>query len=170
MILSDLSAAFDTLDHQILVNRLQNNFGIEESALCWFQSYLSNRFQFITIKNLVSDKKMLRFGVPQGSVLGPILFNLYTAELSAIIQKHNVGFHKYADDTQLYCSFDPRCPTDTNKAVQVIENGIIDVSKWMQHNVLKLNKTVSTLSAQQELLDVAKTAEQVHQHQWFHSF
>ena len=76
--LLDLSAAFDTLDHKVLLHRLEHRFGVTGTVLKWFRSYLSNRTQCISISFLPKSKPMkLVFGVPQGSVLGPILFTLY---------------------------------------------------------------------------------------------
>ena len=99
--LLDLSAAFDTIDHQILLNRLKHDFGITDSALKWFTSYLTDRSQRVIVGNTESKPLPLLLGVPQGSVLGPVLFSLYTQPLSAFVGRHECDFHKYADDTQL---------------------------------------------------------------------
>ena len=101
----DLSAAFDTLDHQILLNRLFSSFGICDTALNWFKSYLENRHQKVKINSFYSDELPISFGVPQGSVLGPLLFTLYVYPLSNVIKKSGFDYHLYADDTQLYSSF-----------------------------------------------------------------
>ena len=85
------SAAFDTIDHQILLTRLQQSFGIFGSALSWFRSYLSNRTQAITVNGLHSQQTTIHFGVPQGSVLGPVLFILYTQPLFDVVEKHTVN-------------------------------------------------------------------------------
>ena len=97
----DLSAAFDTLDHSILLKRLEITFGINDTVLKCFLSYVTNRTQSVIVDNSMSRPKPLSFGVPQGSVLGPILFTLYVKPLSAVIERHACQYHKYADDTKL---------------------------------------------------------------------
>ena len=101
LLLLDLSAAFDTLDHQILLSRLNSAFGIQSTALQWFHSYLSDRYQSTSVNNSSSSPSQLMYGVPQGSVLGPILFVLYTTPLSNTIANHSVNHQLFADDTQL---------------------------------------------------------------------
>ncbi len=100
--LLDLSAAFDTIDHNILLNRLENYVGIRGSALAWFKSYLSDHHQFVAVNEELSYQSQVRYGVPQGSVLGTLLFTLYMFPLGGIIRKPGVSFYFYADDTQLY--------------------------------------------------------------------
>ena len=99
LLLLDLPAAFDTVDHGILLDWLIHHFGICGLALSWFKSYLSNRFQFVEIRGEKSSHQPLMCGVPQGSVLGPILYLLYTLPLGDIVRRYNMGFHFYADDT-----------------------------------------------------------------------
>ena len=101
--LLDLSAAFDTLDHPILLKRLQTTFGV----LDWFVSYLSGRFQSVIVDGVVSASRPLVYGVPQGSVLGPVMFTLYSQPLSDVISVHNCDYHKYTDDTELSNSAPP---------------------------------------------------------------
>ena len=103
--LLDLSAAFDTIGHTILLSRLDDWFGVTGKALDWFKSYLTGRCQRIKIGDCLSSKADLKFGVPQGSVLGPLLSKLYTTPLSSMIFEHAVPHHLYTDDSQLYVSF-----------------------------------------------------------------
>jgi hypothetical protein len=136
LVLLDLSAAFDTIDHDHLLHRLESVFGITDKALSWFSSYLKGRSQAIQIGECRSTLRRVSFGVPQGSVLGPILFCLYTAPLADIINKHKIEYHLYADDTQLYIEFSPN---ELCQARKRMEDCIKDVQLWMSSNLLKLN-------------------------------
>ena len=122
LVLLDLSAAFDTIDHKILLQRLEH-IGIKGTALEWFKSYLSDRFQFVNVNNKSSIHTKVRHGVPQGSVLGPILFTLYMLPLGNIIRKHHINFHCYADDTQLYLSIKP----DETNQVDKLQDCLKDI-------------------------------------------
>ena len=104
-VLLDLSAAFDTVNHDILLRRLETTFGITGTALQWFSSYLGNRSQRIVFGDGVSESFYLVRGVPQGSCLGPLLFTLYAWRLFEVTKHHFHSAHAYADDTQLYVSF-----------------------------------------------------------------
>ena len=139
LILLDLSAAFDTIDHEKLLALLNTTFGIQGSALKWINSYLSDRSQSVLINGETSEKLNLKWGVPQGSVLGPILFTIYTTPLANVIRKHGVEFHLYADDTQLYLGFRPASPTSKADTIKKLEDCIEDIRKWMAENLLKLN-------------------------------
>ena len=110
--LLDLSAAFDTIDHNILISRLKSENGVEGVALKWFESYLRNRTQVVKIDDSCSDGTDISFGVPQGSVLGPQLFTVYTRHVATIAREHGLNVHLYADDTQLYLSFDLKSQSD----------------------------------------------------------
>jgi len=99
--LLELSAAFDTVDHDILLTRLKVSFGIGGAALDWFQSYLTSRVEFVRCSLARSTHKTVQFGVPQGSVLGPLLFILYTAGLIDLIERYGLKPHLYANDTAL---------------------------------------------------------------------
>ena len=134
--LLDLSAAFDTLDHSILLRRLEVSFGIKGIVLAWFTSYVSGRFQSVIVSGNVSNPRPLLYGVPQGSVLGPVLFTLYSQPLSDVIHRHNCSFHKYADDTQISQS---GAPEDIGLTMISIQECICAISHWMDSNKLMLN-------------------------------
>jgi len=145
LVLLDLSAAFDTIDHNSLLKSLEKHCGLTGSVLKWFASYLSNRFQAVKIGQTVSDFIRVIFGVPQGSVLGPILFTLLTAPLGAIINLHGLFRHFYADDTQLYVVFNPRDSVSKSDAIAKMEACASDIKLWMTNNFLKLNEDKTEL-------------------------
>src|ERR1700722_11149336 len=132
LVLLDLSAAFDTVDHTILLNRLQK-IGITGWVYDWFSSYLTGRTQVVFVDGVSSDSVNLTCGVPQGSVLGPILFNIYTQPLGEIARKHGLNYHFYADDIQLYTSFSIN---DSSSSVISVSS---EIKIWMKSNLLMLN-------------------------------
>ena len=138
----DLSAAFDTIDHDILIERLNKFLGISGKALDWFKSYLSDRTQTVFFNNEFSNYKTIKFGVPQGSVLGPILFNIYMLPLGVVLRRLGFSFHLYADDTQLYNVI----TQDTLKdKVRVLQEGYNVINNFLSANFLKLNHEKSQL-------------------------
>ena len=106
LVLLDLSAAFDTINHEILLLRLEIDIGVCGSALAWFRSYLSGPTQSVRINNTTSQHQPLHYGVLQGSVLGSVLFTVYSAPIAAITRQHGVSVQLYANDTQLYLTLD----------------------------------------------------------------
>ena len=115
LILLDLSMAFNTIDHDILLGRLKCKFVITGTTLNWLQSYLTHRTQAVEIGVPLSGGSRSSFvplesGIPQGSVLGPILFTIYTVPIGDICRRHQVEFHLNADDTQIYFSLRPSKP------------------------------------------------------------
>ena len=113
LVLLYLSAAFDTIDHDHLFCILEKYVKICGNALKLFKSYFSNNTQCVQIDNVLSEFANIICGVPQGSVLGPLKFCLYLLPLSTILRYHNIGYHVYADDTQLYVSFKCKQPMKT---------------------------------------------------------
>ena len=164
LVLLDLSAAFDTVDHTILLGRLQSLLGLRGNALSWFQSYLNGRSQRISVDGTLSDKFELECGVPQGSCLGPLLFTIYVSKLFDIIRLHLPSADAFADDTQLYMSFKPSDTLSEFEAVAVLENCIRDVRAWMKEDMLWLNdgKTEFLLiGSRQQLAKVPSTASRL---------
>ena len=136
LVLLDLSAAFDTIDHEILADRLSTWFGLSGTTLAWIQSYLQDRSKKINLNGTQSASLPLPYGVPQGSVLGPLLFTLYTTPLSKIIDRNLVSHHLYSDDTQIYSSFST---SDSEFALRKLQICLTQVQSWMSENKLKLN-------------------------------
>ena len=137
LVLLDLSAAFDTVDHNIMLERLKHWVGISGTALDWFTSYLSDRSFSVYLGPYSSETAALSCGVPQGSVLGPLLFALYMLPLGHIIsQVGDISYHLYADDIQLYVSFEPE---DTDKVLKLLRCFNL-IKDWLANNFLQLNE------------------------------
>ena len=136
LLLLDLSAAFNTIDHDMLLSSLREYIGLRDTALNWFRSYLSQQQQSVLINGVKSKTVPLSCGVPQGSVLGPVLFTIYLLALGDITRKHGNKFLMYADDCQLYTSFS----MSTNEAVvSSMQIAIDNIRAWYAANMLKLN-------------------------------
>lgn len=132
--LLDLPAAFDTVDHKILLERLRTSFGFDRRALSWFHSYLTDRMQHVHCSGKRSSVCSFICGVPQGSVLGPILFIIYTANLAEIVAEHGLSSHQYADDSQIYgsCLASSTLSSDISRCID-------SIASWMCSNRLQLN-------------------------------
>ena len=112
-------------------------FGIQGTMLSWFRSYLTKIFHIVSTQGTHSDQTELCCGVPQGSDLGPILFVLYTQPLTSVILKHPVSHMLYADDTQVYKSFDlDACLS----SILCVAKCVSDVKSWMTSNKLQMNE------------------------------
>ena len=153
MVLLDQSAAFDMIDHDKLLDCLRKWFGVGGRCLDWFKSYLSDCTQCIKIGSVLSETSKLKFGVPQGSVLGPF-FSLYTTPLSKVISKHpDIKFHFYADDTQLFIHLTHK---NTNIAFDRLGKCLEDVKLWLCANKLKLVWFDSDFSFTKHVKNVCK--------------
>ena len=139
LVMLDLSAAFDTIDHDILFSRMEKTLGITGQALAWFTSYQSGRTLRIKIDKSFSELQDIMWYVPQGSVLRPLLFLIYPLPLGKLIRKHGLELHIYADGTQLYLSIKPISQQAVNIGVARLEGCLTDIYTWMSQNKLKLN-------------------------------
>ena len=139
LVLLDLSAAFDTLDHTLLLQRLHAEIGLDGSALDWFSSYLSCRSQQVLVGHALSVETPLLCGVPQGSVLSPLLFSLYTRQLADLIDKFWLDYHFFANDSELYSCL-PTEPESVLSALRNVESCSRQIKIWMTKNKLKLNE------------------------------
>ena len=140
LMLLDLSAAFDTINHDILINKLQNNYGLDGFIIKWIKSYLTNRSFSVSVNGKLSDSCCFDIGVPQGSILGPLLFILYTKELETIAEHFNVQIHLYADDSQICFSFDPTTKDGEGDLLK-LKMCFKEIQKWMHANFMKMNDT-----------------------------
>ena len=138
LVLLDLSSAFDTISHPILLSRL-HQLGIRGAVLKWMESYLSGRSSRVLIDGAQSEPRAMQYGLPQGSIVGPSAFNIYTIPIGRIIRKFQLSFHTYADDIQLYTSFDPHDQSSITSALNQLSSCITAIKSWMTLNMLKLN-------------------------------
>ena len=138
LLMLDLSATFDVIDHDILFYRLQYSFGIFGSALSWIRSYFTDRSQCVSIGSVHSDNMVLKHGAPQGSVLGPRLNSMFSKPVGNIFKKHGMAYHCYADNTQIYQVIKP---LDNWDAISDhLEACLFDIKSWMCTNMLTLNQ------------------------------
>ena len=162
--LLDLTAAFDTVDRDILLTRLQVSYGVSGSALAGIASFILHRSQSVNFNGQISARLQMRYGVPQGSVLGPLLFILYTADVISIATSHGIGAHSYADDSQLYL----HCPsTNQSTAASRLADCIASVERWMRSNRLKLNSDKTQfmwLGSKQQLAKIKTECIKIREH------
>ena len=136
-----MSAAFDTVNHNILLERIKSEFGLSEKVISWFASYLNNRLQHVVVYGARSVSVGLNHGVPQSSVLGPKLFSMYPYPLGSITSRHGLKCHIYADDTQIY--FAIGAEVDLNVMVSRTADCIKELKQWLAINMLQLNSEKS---------------------------
>jgi len=125
------------IDHDILLQRLEFAFGISGRALKWFGSYLQDRSQCVCEGKDVSKTLPVVCGVPKGSVLGPLLYTMYTKSVGEICRRHNVLYRCYADDIQLYCAAEGS--EELVAKLSSINECIDELKSWMGYSMLKLN-------------------------------
>ena len=138
----DFSSEFDTIDHPILVHRLHTDIGFTYTVLQWFSSYLTDRTHYVSLCNHCSDFAPVHSGVPQGSVLGLMLFTMYIKPLSAIIDSHSIIHHSFADDLQLQMS---ATPDRISELLHSMQSCISDAKAWASVNMLRLNDNKTEL-------------------------
>ena len=152
--LLDFSSAFETIDHPILVHRLHTDFGFTDAVLQWFSSYLTDRTHYVSLSNHCSAFTPVHSGLPQGSVLGPMLFAMYIKPLSAIIDSHSIIHHLFADDLQLQMSAPP---DRISELLHSMQSCIRDVKAWATANMLTLNDNKTKL-----MLVTSKRTKHLH--------
>ena len=137
----DFSAAFDTVDHGILLNRLGTSFGIKGQCHNWIKSYLSDRMQQVVINNVLSAEIIMNYNLPQGSLFGPDLYPDFTKPRGNVIREQKVDPNFYADDSQMSKHFKPRSHKSIQQAVKCIEHCRANVKRWISSNLLQLNES-----------------------------
>ena len=137
VMLLDLSAAFDTVDHDLLLKILENEIGLKGKVLLWFESFLKGRSQRIRIGKVTSGVIYIKFGVPQGSVLGPVLFNIYIRSIYSCVNRLGFDISGYADDHQILKVFRPNNQYDI--LVNQLDNCFTTTKAWMSNYFLMMN-------------------------------
>lgn len=140
LLMLDLSAAFDTVDHRIFLHRLRDDFGIVGPALKWYSTYLEDRSFRVFVSGEYSHDFSMNYGLTQGSVTGPFGFVVYTHDIGRILRHHNILYHIYADDIQMYMIVDPNIPGDVQCALFKLSRCVADIQHWLIENKLKQNQ------------------------------
>jgi hypothetical protein len=153
----DLSAAFDTVCHNTLLSRLQHMFGLSDLPLLWISSYLSDRMQVVSAAGKTSSVSVLSSGVPQGSVLGPLLFTSYTSPVVHLVSSFGLCHQQYADDTQVYVTL---AKNDPHTALNNLDLCLSTLRSWYAQNGLTINPSKSealTMSTKQRMKQLSTT-------------
>ena len=143
IVMLDLSSAFDTVDHKILLSLLQRRFGLDDRVLRWFTSYLHERSQKFLVNGHYSSNQPVTFSVPQGSVLGPLLFIMYTEDVTSILDRYSLHYHLFADDKQAYTS---ASPSAINGVRDRLHHCTTDIGCWCSSRRLQLNESKTELA------------------------
>ena len=154
----DLGTAFDTVDHDILLSVLEKRFGVQDTCLDWFRSYLNSRFCMVRIRNALSSKCELKCPVPQGSLGGPSLFTVYASTIQSEVPD-DIDLHGFADDHVLKNSFRASSRVDEKECILSLEATLVDIKVWMDQNRLKMNddKTEFIMFASKRQLEKCET-------------
>ena len=134
----DIKKAFDSINHQILMSKMKDQFGIRENELNWFTSYLTDRQQVCCVNDHISSWKSIESGVPQGSIFGPLMFLLYINDLPQYLKFTTPGL--YADDTQIFASSD-----NYDELVELLNSDLKNISRWLSDNKLQHYTTKTKL-------------------------
>ena len=140
MITLNLSVAFDTVNHKLLLSNLQNNFGISGTALEWLRNYLNHRDMRVKIGKSYSERKELTFSVPQGSCSGVNLFNMYSGTIREEVDPH-LNLLAYADDHVIKKLLDPNQAKEERNVINLLTENITNINEWMNSVRLKMNNS-----------------------------
>ena len=141
VVMVDLSAAFDTIDIPILLHLLEHDFGIRDTPLDWVKSYLTDRSMTVKVEQSTSKSEPLRFGVPQGSCAGPVIFTLYISALKRVVQMYPADLYGYADDHKIAFSFLAGNQSNVSEVLAQLDSCLKDVITWMSTYKLKMNES-----------------------------
>ena len=156
VMLLDLSAAFDTVDHNLLLRILRNEIGLRGNVLKWFESFLTGRSQRIRLGNTISDEICIMFGVPQGSVLGPVLFNIYIRSIYGYVRSLGFSIHGYADDHQVCKAF--LVSSQSTVLTYDIDKCFSKIKLWVSQYYLQMNDSKTNII----VFGSSKILNQVH--------
>ena len=142
LLILDYSAAFDVINHQKLLSRLSIRFGFSNSVLNWFKSYFTNRLKFVKVDNILSCSYTLTKGVPQGSVMGPIVFVLYSSQLESVLNPFGTSHMSYADDVQIYSNYNNE---NRPMVLSRLSECVSSIKTWSLNNDMKFNNYKTTI-------------------------